>query len=506
MPQNSESKGLILQQKKIGLLYIIFIVLAFLYIPADFVDIFKGTNDYFEGTTDENEKLFKYNMRIIDYFTKNDQDSVHSIKRFYLLVNQSSSDIIRQIEIYKQSLIQLSGGLNESGYIRRGKNYEIAKKILIRSNVVDTLKQLLSNHKDLLKTIAHKEMYPIMDSILYLDKFISSSGELKEFSEYYFDLVPVSASVAFLSKFQNDIRRIDNYVIESHFKSLISLNKKLGLGVVLKEPKQELIISKSVISKLGKEIIIAMEFTDDTSAYEYEEHDESTDDNILNMSLTSQNYSSLGLSDNKFTVQDYYEESIDGQKNKDIKPILEMGQLPVLYIGINNLIKISDIKFKGEKIRAEISSGTIIRKDSNFYIRVSKPGFSQINVYGIEGNRKMLISNQKFIVKELPEPKAFIYNRHSGDISSKMFKLQKKINIRNDILKNINYRLIGYNIKRINNFITETSYNNGSYFNASSRQLIDKASNSDVYIFENIKVESIDGKEMILSPVTVTIL
>ena len=507
MPENSESKGLILQQKKIGLLYIIFIVLAFLYIPADFVDIFKGTNDFYEGSTYENEKLYNYNLKIINYFTKSDRDSIHSIKQYYLQVGQSASDIIRQIEIYKQNLIQYSGGINEAGYIRRGKNYQFTKKIMIRNRVADTIKQLLSDHKSLLKTIAHKDMHPIMDTFLYLDDFISSSGESKEFSEYYFDQVPVSAAITFLSKFQNDIRRIDNFVIESHIKSLVSIDKTLQFGVVPKTQEQELVTSESVISKLGEEIVLALELAEDTLTVEDKKYDEFADDKAFDVSHIFQDrLTSLVLNDNKFVVYDYNQETGEGYTNKDIQPVLEMGQLPVLYVGINNLIKISDIKFKGEQILAEISSGTIIRRGYNFYIRISKPGLARVNVYGIEGKQKILISSRDFIVKELPEPKAIIYDRQSGEISTKMFKLQKKIHIRNDILKDINYRLIGYNVKRISNLITETSYNNGSYFNASSRRLVDKASNGDIYVFDNIKVEDIDGKKMILSPIVVTII
>ena len=69
MNQNNQSRGIELIQKKIGLLYIIFIVMAFLYIPADFVDIFKDINVYYEESVYENEKLYDYNYRIINYFT-----------------------------------------------------------------------------------------------------------------------------------------------------------------------------------------------------------------------------------------------------------------------------------------------------------------------------------------------------------------------------------------------------------------------------------------------------
>jgi len=493
MKQNNQSKGIILIQKKIGLLYIIFIVMAFLYIPADFVDIFRDVNAYYESSVVENEKLFQYNSRIINYFSETDSVLDQSVIQYYKEVALSSDNAIRQIEKYKADLIVHSGGKNEKGYIKRGKNYELSKKLLLRNHVADTIELLLANHKKLLMGIAHENMLPLMDSILYLGNFTASSGKSKQFSEYYFYQVPVAACVSFLSKIQNDLKRIDNFVIESHFKSLMNSGNNLKLGVNEQESPMDLASYGVSVSNLGKEIVFALDITPGQNL----NFPDYFTDRLLNKDPSSSMV--IGKGTFELKTQD---------ESKDLStssPIIETGYLPVLYSGINNLIKIKDIQYESNQIIAELSTGEIIKKDSNFYIRVGETGYTRLTVFGIDDGQKVLLSSQKFEIKKLTVPKATIFDKQSGEISEKMFKLQKKIDIDNWALEDIYLKISSYEIRRINELISETVVNKGAFFNAKTRELVDKASNGDMYVFSNIKVEYSDGKQVDVDPVVVTI-
>ncbi|MCD4694722.1 MAG: hypothetical protein K8S16_00670 [Bacteroidales bacterium] len=494
MRQNNQSKGIILIHKKIGLLYIIFIVMAFLYIPADFVDIFKDINTFYEESVSENDKLFQYNSRIINYFADTDSVLNQSINQFYQQVRLSSDNVAQQIEKYKERMIEQSGGRSEFGYIKRGRNYELSKKLMIYDKVADTVKLLLTGHKNLLSKVAHKNMLPIMDSIIYLDDMLGSTGETKTFSEYYFDQVPVAASVAFLSKLQNDLKRLDNFVIESHFKSLMNNEENLGLGVNKQIQEIELANYGVSVSSLGKEIVFALEITTENTL--------NFPDYFTDGMLNSDPSSSMVLSQSSFELK----EKDDVDTDRFDSPVIKTGYLPVLYSGINNLVRIRDISYNSEQIIAELTAGEIIRKDSNFYIRVGKPGFSRLTVFGMDEGQKVLLSSQKFEIKELPEPKAFIFNKLSGEISEKMFKVQKRVDIKNWAIEDVYMKIAGYEIKRVNNLISETVFNKGAFFNAKTRELVDKATSGDMYIFNNITVEYSDGKQVNIDPVVLTII
>ncbi len=496
MNQNNQSRGIELIQKKIGLLYIIFIVMAFLYIPADFVDIFKDINVYYEESVYENEKLYDYNYRIINYFTNRDTVFDQSIPHYYQGVKFSSDKIIQEIERYKTDLIEQSGGLTNTGYITRGKNYELSKNYLIRGRIADTISQLLEGHKSLLKEVAHSSMINAMDSILYLGTMVGSSGETKKFSEYYFDQVPVSAAISFLSKLQNDLKRLDNFVIESHYKSLMSLNDNLDFGVSQKIKEVDSKEYEVAVSKLGQEIVFALEVISDgkLSFPEY----------FVDGMLNSIPSSSMILNQRILGIKDL--EVSDSKKSET--PVIQSGYTPVLYTGINNLVRIKDIHYGNRQIFAELTSGEIIRKDSSFFIRVSKPGFTRLTVFGTEEDKeeKVLLSSQKFQIKDLPDPKAFIYNKQCGELSEKMFKVQKRLDVKNQVIDEAYMKVNGYEIKRINELVTETVYNKGAFFNAKTRELINKASSGDMYIFNEIVVEYSDGSLVNLDPVVLTII
>ena len=90
MEQNIEQRGTgrMLRQKLINLMYLIFIVLAFLYIPSNFIDVFKDLNSTFEKSATEFDNsfsvsqlnnLYNFNSLLFNYLTQSPDINVQKV-------------------------------------------------------------------------------------------------------------------------------------------------------------------------------------------------------------------------------------------------------------------------------------------------------------------------------------------------------------------------------------------------------------------------------------------
>jgi hypothetical protein len=493
MEENAQQKGTgrVLRQKIINLLYLIFIVLAFLYIPSNFIDVFKDINYNFEKSTQEfnNEftsnqfnNLYNYNFLIFEYLTKNSTDSILQIRQNFLFINQSSTALIQKIEDIKHQLAQNSGGYNEYGYLLNSKNYNATEKYLLINNLADSIYHLLNNHKILIRPLVDKKCLAIIDSILPVNEtIISSSGDPKEWTEYYFDKMPVSGAITILSKFQNNIRKIDNTVIESYLNSLVEIDKSLSVRVINKNFSTV----KAYVEKDNRIDSLTIDSTGKIKFFPYEE------------------------GEYEFTIYDSKRKYKKTYMVKDVGPILQRSQFPVVYTGIDNLIKIHHSKFDINNIKITTSEGAITRKGSEFYLRAKSPGLTTIKVFGIDNHEEKLLTSQRYLIEDLPDLKAYINNINNGYIQANVLNNQKEIKVESNIISNVNFKLKGFNIKRIHNQdfknSIESENNVGSRFNSITQEILKKAIEGDIYIFDNIIVKNFDKTEIEVPPIVLTV-
>lgn len=461
--------------KKVNLLYLIFIILAFLYIPADFVDIFKGINEFYETNSSDNQKLFKYNSGVLTAFDQSDPD-IKKLQEDCQITNMSAEKLISNINRYKQELIDNSGGYNNNGYLNKGKNYQITKTYLEDNQHVDSIKMSLDKHAALVKSISDESLYLKIDSSLYQVEFVSSDGTIKNFNKFFFHEVPVSAAVSVLSRIESNILELNNYILGIRLEQLFSENNSLILGVQAEIMNKEYSSSNYGSYIPGEEIIVGVEFLND-----------------------NQNTGSLD-----FNVFDYKKRNNlnIGQYNKSV---LELENLPVLYIGINNKITIREKDFPGFEIETELNKGQIQKRGNDYFIRDDSPGIAELKIYGNKTGERILLAEKQFSVQQLPHPIPNIGDRFSGMISTKIFKLQRGIELQYADNNLPPFNIKNFDVQKISSTTSAKQKNNGEFFNSGTRTLIDQANRGDIYLFDNIIAEDFEGKEVRLSTIVLTI-
>ncbi|MBC8489097.1 MAG: hypothetical protein H8D45_24005 [Bacteroidetes bacterium] len=493
MDDNIQQKGTgrLLRQKIINLMYLIFIVLAFLYIPSNFIDVFKDINYNYEKSTQEfnNEftsnqlnNLYNFNSLLFNYLTENPVDSVQIIKQDFNTINQSSTILIQKIEDIKHKLAKNCGGYNEYGYLLNSQNYSGTEKYLLENNLADSIHYLLKNHKNMIKPLVGKKCFAIIDSVLPVkETIINSSGEPKKWALYYFNKMPVSGAISVLSKFQNDVRRVDNIVIESYINDFIIKNDSLSVEVYNKDFSA----IRAYVEKDNRIDSLTIDFTGKIKFFPYEE------------------------GKYEFTIYDSKRKYLKTYFVKDIGPILQRLQFPVVFTGIDNILKIHHSKFCSDNIKITTTEGTITREGSKFLLRAKSPGLTTIKVFGIDNNEEKLLTTERYLIEDLPDLKAYIDNKNNGYIKASVLRNQKEIKVKSNIIRDISFKLKGFNIKRIHNHNYKNSIefetNVGSKFNSTTQEILNKAIEGDIYIFDNIVVKNFDEKEMDVPPIVLTV-
>jgi len=512
MTEDNQQKGTsrILRQKVVNLMYLIYVVLAFLYIPADFIDVIKEMDFSYNLHEKENIKSFEYNSLVLEAIASKlgDANKSNQFIRNSKLANIQSIATINEIEKIKQFLINKMGGYNKDDFLKNSRDYQSSEKLFIRGKLSDTIFNLINKYKNTIKPMLNSESNQRIDSLLYTGNFISSEGVNKSWENFYFDEIPMSAAIMILSKMQNDIRKTDNILIESYIKELIQ-SDSISIAAI----RNSIIDNFERLKKfyLGEEIVLAINSNNILSEKDFSKVkaylESGKQQKPLNIDKTG-NIRFYPYKEGKYKINVLFESSIIEQKEIEVlkfRPVLEILRTPELFVGLNNRINIQHENFKGKNLLIEIDDGQIIKKQSKYYVRVYKPGIVELRVFGIENAEKKLLSRKKFKVKNLPNIRASIYGRQGGLISSKLIKLQKNINIENEIISGMNLAIKEFVVERINNKSFEVSQNTGAYFNVGTKEIINKAIYGDIYVFNNIVAENYKGDEIVLSPIILTI-
>ena len=173
-------------------------------------------------------------------------------------------------------------------------------------------------------------------------------------------------------------------------------------------------------------------------------------------------------------------------------------KMNVLYMGVDNPVSIAVTGADYGKETATIDNGSITGKNGNYTVRVTKPGVVTISVK--LGDK--IVSEQKFRVKKIPDPRAIIRGNYGKTSFSKQeLKDAGGIAV---LLENfdfdIKFDVIEFVISAaIEGYEYEARANN-SNFSKYQIELIDKLEEGQKFYVEGIMVKGPDGKERNLSP------
>ena len=479
--QETKGTGRVLRQKIVNLLYLIFIVLAFLHIPSGFVDLFSDVNRSFEIAENryndsDSYDLYHYDLQIFDYLITKNPEKGKLLYDKFSIINKSSTVLIEILEQFKQDLIAEAGGINEFGYPLHAKNYNHTENILLIENQADSLLSGLKEHRELIYNLAGISIMPAVDSLLPSSDNISlSTGKMVKWSEYYFKKNPVAGATAILSMFQLGLKKADQLVLESY---IIDLNEQGGD------------INMGISSGNSRDLKAVLRYKDRIDTLNVDDKNQ--------VRFIPENLGKYQIS----VFNDFKTMDVDFNIISPF-PSITAGQYPIMYTGIDNQLVINHKEIPFENLSVNCTNGEIIKQNKAYYFRKESTGITEITVFGKRNQKNILLVKQTFEIKNLPDLYAYIIDEKKNNIEVKtgfkpvsFLKSQTKLRISSKTEKNLSFPVKNFNLKRIttDNKI-QSRTNRGGDFRERTIQLINEAKPGDIYIFDNIIGEDVFGSE-----------
>lgn len=524
------------RQKMINMMYLVLTALLALNVSNEVLNAFKIVND---GLKTSNESLVKKNDLIYEQFEKQSQTQ-EKAKPLYakaLQAKKISKDIYDQIEKYKQQLIQEAKGIDpETGEIVERDNIDKATKLFVEDggkNGKDLYKKLVAAENEFKKLVTG-------DVILALNPDDVLKGKPKDVVskgwEYAtFNHVPVTAAVTILSKFQNDVISSEGTVVDELFKSINAEDFKFDqLTAAVIAPSSYLMQGQ----KYTAQIFVAASSKDQdpevfigsipagakktSTGYEpIESADGNVNGTLLKVEEGKGIYEAAAsvVGEKKYGgVIRVKNPSGDGYKLYPFEASYQVGaksivvsptKMNVLYIGVDNPMKISAAGVQSQDVSASISSGTLSKGENGEYIaKVTTVGKVTVDVSAKIDGKMQSMGTEEFRVKRIPDPIPTLGGKLAGgNASVGQIKAQTGLVA---ALQNFDFeakfKIVSFKMRFASKGEVFESDAQGPMLNAQMQGFLSRARAKDIVIIDDIKAVGPDGQPRRLAQLAFTII
>ncbi len=323
-------------------------------------------------------------------------------------------------------------------------------------------------------------------------QIIGNDGKVKDFTTAYFHMTPTVAALTILSKFQNNVKNVENQVVTY-------CHNKIGEVVVHMDQVGVLVGQSSNYLMPGQELVVTAGVGAYSSAVKSNIAINGSPINLVN---GQGEYKTTVSGSGQHTIQ--VSGSFTGEDGKAV-PISKtieyvvgvpggaavmLDKMNVFYIGVPNPITISSGS-GWDKTSVSMTGGTISGTGSNRTVTVSTVGAASINVTADGKTSKF-----DFRVKRIPDPIIKVGPSGGGRLQAVVFRNQQFV--RAD-LENFDFEAkfavtgatVYFNIPgdRNVNSVTLTSGSLGA-----AKALMDKLVPGSTVTFDNIRVVGPDGQ------------
>lgn len=555
-----------LRQKAINLFYLIFLILLFTYIPADFVDSAYHSNQSLDLLSNDINQLNKDHVVYFLHLLKAEPELFEDSKRKFIEIENLAQITTSYIDSLKIELINVDK-MNEFGYFKNGRKEITSNAIMIHQEKAQKLFNKLQAFKTTLSEYVSSSSSYKLKEILPLTKYErTSDGKYKTANNYYFDKTPLNVSVLNLSHFKSRVERAKVFAHKTLIEEITFENAKLipfdafkineteqledvyAVSTIQEffnriNPNNNLVQQKSEIEKQLEEALEWIEQNKKKVDRNY--YIETLTDSIHPAGKAIRYKADFEKGSTKLEIQvktdkgtEYFKLNTPGSfyyfpKSKgrysfifnngkkrivkdvtviDTDPIIQNTKLSTLYIGIDNPLNIKTSEFdEDDNLLAEITDGQIIKKGNIFYARVYKKGITQVRIYAQMPYGKVKLAEKSFIIRELQAPTPSLNGVFSGGtVSVNNLGQLETLSLKTDeylvdedvYIAECEFMMIYDGYNRV----TKPIINKGSSLNQGILNAIRNAESGDILIFSNIKTLSSRGTQKVIPTLTIKVI
>ncbi len=509
------------RQKMINLMYLVFIALMAMNIPAEVLDglvmVENSIDSSIKNIQSRNQLIMgefqdAYNQnktKVGPWFEKASQFNKKS-DSIYNYVQSLKLLIVKEADGSKGTLENIThkDDLNAPGAVmltptkHRGKDLRLA---------VEAYRNLA------MSLISDSGKKKVIEQNLSTKAQGVAAREGKNWEESLFDQMPVVASLTMLTKLQSDIRQTEGDVLSS-------LLANVDVGDFRVNQINAYIVSKSnIIMKGGSyEANVILSAEDSTKRPRFFVNGRYLEGGQRGLfrvgtgavgTFPVKGYAELVRGDGSILRREFSSEYTVIEPMATVAPVL----MNLLYAGIPNELSISVPGVPNQNISATMQNGSLSRDGNKWYARPSRVGQEAVIVVTAKvGDRTQEVARKQFRVRALPDPSPYIeYADANGN--PKKFKGGKvskailvgasgiKAAIDDDFL-NISFSVLSFStifIDGMGNAIPEIS--SGSNFSERQKEQIKRLSRGKYFFISSVKAKGPDGIEREISPMEVKV-
>lgn len=193
-------------------------------------------------------------------------------------------------------------------------------------------------------------------------------------------------------------------------------------------------------------------------------------------------------------------QEVEPKSNNEHVAAVELSKMNVVYVGIENPVKIAVSGYKSSEIRPTITNAYIKHIDKGDYvINPRRPGNCLLNIW----SKDSLLEQKFFRANALPDPILWVGGKNGGYIKKDVLLAQDKVEV---MMPNFDFDLEF----KVINFTVSTTDKGGFYIEARSesdritdvqKEIIKNATDVSRINFEDIKAIGPDGSIRELAPI-----
>lgn len=508
------------RQKMINLMYLVFIALMAMNIPAEVLDGLVMVENSIEASI---KNISNRNQLIMDEFGDAYSQNKTKVGPWYekaKLFHRKTDSIYQEIQNTKLLIVKEADGeqgtldkiehkddLNAAGTVMLSPLTHRGKKL---KEAVDAYRKIA------VSLVSDPNKKKVIEQDLATIAQGNAAKEGKNWQESLFDQMPVVASLTMLTQLQSNIRQTEGEV-------LANLLANVDVGDFRVNQINAYVIPKSnIIMKGGSyEANIILSAEDSTKRPRFFVNGRFLDGGMRGMfrvgtgsvgTFPVKGYAELTRGDGSILRREFSSEYMVIEPMATVAPVL----MNLLYAGIQNELSISVPGVPSQNISASMQGGSLTRSGDKWFARPSQVGKDVVIIVTAKvGDRTQEVARKTFRVRALPDPTPFI--EYMDGNNPKRFKggaLSKGVLVGVSDLKaaiddgflNISFSVLSFRtifIDGMGNAIPEVS--NGANFSDRQREQIKRLSRGKYFFISTVKAKGPDGIVRDISPMEVRV-
>ena len=401
------------RQKMINLMYVILMAMLALNVSTEVLEGFSVVEDSLRRTaqtaTDENRTLYAD----FEAQMKRNPQKVRQWFECAQQVRQMSDSLYLLADELKQAIVcEADGPDGDVLNIRKKEDLDAASTVMLTvgSGRGEALRQAIVRYREYILTLLpDSAQQRMVAQSLSTEPSAEARAVGKNWQEYMFDHMPVSAAVTMLTKLQNDVRHAEGEVLHRLMANVDMKDLRVNSVSALVIPESQTVVRGERFS--ARIVMAAVDTTQNPQIFI----------GGRPVQLPGGRYEALTTRAGDFTLSGFIQMPNGrgdmvrrefSQKYTVVEPsaTVSASLMNVLYAGYNNPLSISVPGVPVTKIQASMTGGTLQPVGPGRYIaRPTTPGSEvAITVTSTNSGRAQQMGRFAFRVRRLPDPTPYI--------------------------------------------------------------------------------------------------